>query len=556
MKKKQVLALLLTSCLLLTACNNGTNNSTSSNLPVGTNETTTTEDEETEESRDNTTTEETADKEDEAAEDAITITYETDDEEYTAENGDLIFEYRISYPVVNIKDNTTAQELINANLQEQRQSFQEYIQEAKEDATSFYEQSTDDEYPTSSYASYDYYEHRIDENIISFERIDYFYLGGAHGEGVYTGLNYDAKTGDLLTLNDIFTDPELAMEQLNAHLSYLASLPYYRELMYEDVDADISCLLEEGSWYFAKDGIHFVAQPYALGPYSSGNITFTVPYEKLSDLKEDYQYDTFLLQTCVVGESMTTWLDGDDNADTIIYDVINPYATYPDINQSEEYAETTFSLEINGKDFSQDLIDAVDFISDGYSCQYYVVDIDKSDNYKELVIADYGYSDDPLTHFFHYENDTLKYLGTVADVPGNDYFIVNGDGTVNARMTSNLMQTPYIPAVYELKGDSLSLVDTDWYKIEETNWTEDYQGHNILTDVMVYTEADLNSETITLTPEDGPVSFPASDNKNWYQVQTKDGTIYYLYLTDFSTVPNNGTDMDAYEIFDNLFIAG
>ena len=185
-----------------------------------------------------------------------------------------------------------------------------------------------------------------------------------------------------------------------------------------------------------------------------------------------------------------------------------------------------------------------------------IVDIDQNDNYKELAIVDYDYSDNNKTHFFRYENESLKYLGTISDAPDNESFYINGDGTVNGRIYSNLLQTTTFQTVYALNGDTIAPVETDWYEVDDSLWGETDRHHNILKEVTVYKEADLGSETLTLTPEDGKVRFPATDNRNWYQIETTDGKIYYLYMTDFLTVPNGGTDMDATEIFENLLLVG
>lgn len=574
MKKKQVLTLLLTGCLMLTACNSSPN--TSSSNPNTVNETTNADTANTDATNEDAGTltnetaqqTETSDKhtdENESQQAPVTITYEMDEQEFKADNDDIIFSYSLSYPVVSIPDNAQAQDVIDASLQEQKKEIETEVETQKEDATEYYEMAKNDEYYTESYAYYDYSALRADEGIISFKRQDYFYMGGAHGQGVFTNYNYDARTGKLLTLDDIFVDPAAAREELLAKLTVDASNPYYRELMYQDVDADLSCLLDEGDWYLDKGGLFFMSQTYELGPYASGPITFIIPYEKLPELKEDYKYNTYLLHTSLVGETITTWLDGDDEADTILYEVINPLASNGDMDESGETIESevtteavemTFTLKINGKDFSQEFIDSVGYISDNYSIQYYVVDIDQNDNYKELAIVDYDYSDNNKTHFFRYENESLKYLGTISDAPDNESFYINGDGTVNGRIYSNLLQTTTFQTVYALNGDTIAPVETDWYEVDDSLWGETDRHHNILKEVTVYKEANLESETITLTPEDGKVRFPATDNENWYQIETTDGKIYYLYMTDFLTVPNGGTDMDATEIFENLFLVG
>ena len=323
MKKKQITTLLLTSCLFLSACNTNTP-PFSTNMPsIDTNKVTTTTEEHTEKITEKERTEENISVEDntkenitnenitdesidtdkkaddspddvtinETTQDTVLVTYEESSNDYNADNGDLIFSTKISFPVITINKNTEATQKINASIQEQLLVIQEDLEIEKDDAISFYEISENEETPSSSFSSCEYMEHRIDEKIISFQRNAYFFLGGAHGQSTSTGINYDTQTGNLLTLNDIFVEPDLAKEQIKNHLSNLASLPEYKELMYENMESEVTCLVEDGNWFFANDGIHFVAEPYLLGPYASGEINFTIPYQELPDLKIDYQYD-------------------------------------------------------------------------------------------------------------------------------------------------------------------------------------------------------------------------------------------------------------------------
>lgn len=558
MKRKQVLILLLTGCMLMAACNKEkdtqppTNSSTFATEDTPNDGESEAEPETTAEAESSELNVETPESET-SAQKTVNITYETEEEEIKGEGDDIILSYAITYPTVEIKGNLPAQDLINKDLQAELETMHKDKEGTLREATEFYEMSENNEFYAPSYLYYDYASLRADEGIISFERQSSTYLGGAHGNALFEGLNYDGRTGKRLTLDDIFTDRASSMEQIREHVLYLASQPYYSELMFPDYEEYIDSIFEEGCWTLDKDGLHFISNEYVLGPYASGKFDFIIPYEKIPGLKAEYRYDSFLLHTSMVGEPITCDLDGDGEEDTITYGVINPFASY---QLSDESLETSFTLEINGTDFSEELMSAAQAISDNFCNQYYVVDLDERDPYKELLIVDYNYNDYNLSHFFRYENNTLKYIGTIPDAPSNESFRVNGDGTVNAIIHANLLQTTRFQTVYEIKDGTLSPVDTDWYKVDDINWSEEYRFHKILKDVTVYKEADLASETITLTSEDGPVSFPATDNKNWYQIKTKDGQIYYLYMTEFLTVPNGGTDMDATEIFENLFLAG
>ena len=53
-----------------------------------------------------------------------------------------------------------------------------------------------------------------------------------------------------------------------------------------------------------------------------------------------------------------------------------------------------------------------------------------------------------------------------------------------------------------------------------------------------------------------PVTFPATDNKEWVQIKAQDGTIYFMHMNSFIEIDSDGTAEDASEVFANLFLAG
>lgn len=539
MKKKQVLFLFLAGCLLLASCKNE-NNNLSSDSPATTEQITETH---------------TENSSDSSMKEPVKITYEEFESTDMSDNGLAeIFSYYIYYPIVEIEGNTAAEDLINEDLQKRIASFEKQRDEKLEQANDMYEMSDKDIYFAPSTDSYYFSDVKTNEGILSFEVQNSTYDHGAHGMTVYECYNYDTKTGKLLTLDDIFDNRKDSMAQIKEHILFLASLPYYQDLLYPNCEDSIDDILIETCWCLAADGLHFISNPYILAPYAAGRIDFIIPYEKIPGLKAEYKPNSFLLHSSFVGEPITCDLDGDTIADTITYDIINPFATY---GIAEDGAmEPTFSLEINGTSFSEDLINMEIYLSDNFCNHYYVVDLDTNDTYKELMIVDYNYSDNHLSHFFRYENSSLTYLGAVPDAPQDKSFYINGDGTIKCSMPLLLLQTYSVDTAYELKAGVLSPVQTDWYETSETDFNEEFNGHNILQDVVVYTEPSLDSKTLTLTPLDGPVLFPATDNEHWYQIKTKNQQVYYLYMTDFSTVPNQGTDMNAWDIFENLFMVG
>ena len=60
----------------------------------------------------------------------------------------------------------------------------------------------------------------------------------------------------------------------------------YPKGSYEDALSDV---VQDARFYLDGEGVVFTADPYLIGPYSSGTIQFCLPYSALEgDLKENY----------------------------------------------------------------------------------------------------------------------------------------------------------------------------------------------------------------------------------------------------------------------------
>lgn len=132
---------------------------------------------------------------------------------------------------------------------------------------------------------------RIDISVLSLVYSTYTYTGGAHGRYTQAEYSFDTESGERLTLDTLSADAA----GLKAFLAdYLVALynadedGYYSARVYEDLMADadnnpVAELVREGAWYFNNEGMVFSALPNELGPYASGIIEFTVPYDALAE---------------------------------------------------------------------------------------------------------------------------------------------------------------------------------------------------------------------------------------------------------------------------------
>lgn len=227
----------------------------------------------------------------------VTVTFEKTIDEIKSDDGTVICTNSVQMPVVNIKGAEEIAEKINADLKTYYQTFstsnngtveiarEEYEASLGEDGWEFLAYSTD----ISAKAT------RLDDAVISFQITLYDYTGGAHGNYGSSGRNYSVKTGELLSFDEISEDYAAFHATVLDYMINLADTPSYKDKLFgppskNDLD---SALFGGDNWIFTRSGISFLAAPYLLGPYASGEIAFMLPYEKAYDLglKDDFRYD-------------------------------------------------------------------------------------------------------------------------------------------------------------------------------------------------------------------------------------------------------------------------
>ncbi len=344
-----------------------------------------------------------------------------------------------------MNDNDVAQKLETA-FQEIELGYERVLSESAEEVGWQYEENGDE--IVSYEVAYDFSLQRGDDRVLSFIQESYGYMAGVHGYTEETGLNFDMKTGEALSLNDIAADKEALLDSAKSYIAELLELPRFEEALYgskEDamkvVEEDV--LSDDNYWYFTNTGITFVANAYILGPYAAGSFHFDIPYEKLNGLKEEYKYQGPYEMGLPIGAAGTADLDGDGQQDMISYQCTIDEAT----------SEPIPVLVINDTDFSDALKDENAFLTEGaneYSAdKYYIVDLDVSDKYLELAIRDSGPSDDPVTFFLRYDGQKLAYLGCIGDFVGKSTTILNGDGTIQADVHSGEPGTKAETVLYQ-----------------------------------------------------------------------------------------------------------
>lgn len=307
----------------------------------------------------------------------ITVTFQETLDEIKADDGTVILTNSVQMPVVSIEGAEDIAEKINADIASYYESFSidETISMAKEDYTA---SLGEDGWEFRGYdASVSAKVTRMDDAVISFELVPYSYTGGAHGNYGSIGRNYDVKTGELLSFDEISEDYEAFHATVLDYMVNLAESPSYKDKLFENPSkADLdSALFRPESWLFTLSGISFMIDPYILGPYASGEIYFMLPYEKAYDLglKEEYRYNGNFVEERyyiykydpetfepIIDETPDCYfdLDGDGTEEGLAF-----YGYFVD----PATAEDRYAFYIDGKDYGEVIKDELqNIVANGY----------------------------------------------------------------------------------------------------------------------------------------------------------------------------------------------
>lgn len=132
---------------------------------------------------------------------------------------------------------------------------------------------------------------RLDASVLSLYGQTVTFAGGIHPDYTGVSVTYDLVNGNVLLLGDLLTDtctPEkladLVVEALND--------PDNDFYLYSDFAETVAARFGNGweqdsGWYLSPEGLCFYFSPYDIGPYATGTVVASVPYEKLAGLLED-----------------------------------------------------------------------------------------------------------------------------------------------------------------------------------------------------------------------------------------------------------------------------
>lgn len=221
------------------------------------------------------------------------VSIETDKNEY--KDGDrMLLVTNYDDVTVSIEENEAAGQTIMAEFAKRKKGFEEGLE--LEETLELASENPVVDGSIYYYEEYWYTLERNDGRVLSFSAMWDIYEGGAHGQYMKYGVNFDAGTGKLLTIADIAKDKdafrEICVQEMLRQCEDLKAqgVLFEEEMITPSLKEVLEGKMEGEEWYFTENGIRFISNVYEIAPYAAGNIDFDIPYEMMEEeLKEEYR---------------------------------------------------------------------------------------------------------------------------------------------------------------------------------------------------------------------------------------------------------------------------
>ncbi|MBR1740819.1 MAG: DUF4163 domain-containing protein, partial [Lachnospiraceae bacterium] len=375
---------------------------------------------------------------------------------------------------------------------------------------------------------------RADSRVVSLMTKYSDYLGGAHGMYYTDGISFDAETGKILKLEDVFAD----VDSLPALLEKKLIKKYGKDAFYHSADdlsifADYGTVGADGSvhikeedytWCISNDGVTFYFAPYSIAPYAGGEFECLIPFRKKDLFQGSYaeipkayaralawDYDNGT--NC--GLTFKADLDEDGMQDTLEIDA----------DASDDYgSDYSVKISYSGNTWKKQL--------HGYSYTPVLMHLKGGRNYLYLgVVMENDY---PETYIFSLSKKGVtevgsKYLGFHGECDENEryYTSVPADPKgfkLDTRM--DVLSTYTGWKKYHVGKNGMPVADSSYYKIESSITMTSLRSMKL--SIVDKKGKKLKSAKI---PKGETFVFYRTDGKKYVDMKLSDGRICRLHIS-------------------------
>lgn len=219
-------------------------------------------------------------------------------------------------------------------------------------------------------------------------------------------------------------------------------------------------------------------------------------------------------------------------------------------------ADVTVSVDLNSDGVKEKIIykpersqllinnKAVTFNFDAPVETFAIADIDTKDKFKEVLLSDYGPSDDYRTNYYYWDGSNIINMGETEDMFKSGLGI-NGSGRIIAETRGKILQTWFFNKNFKLSSQhKVTEVSQDLYT---TN-----SDVTLRIQLKLYKNKGDASPSIVIN-KGQKLKIIGTDDKTWCLLKTSNGTKGWIAVDKYSTIRNNG--LEASEVFDGLCYA-
>lgn len=192
-------------------------------------------------------------------------------------------------PVVSIPENEDAAEKINMVFEQKYTENQANIEKDLKTAESAYEELSESEregwscYETGTIYKMVY----ASEKILSIEMETFQKQGVDYSNEWTSAYCFDAATGKLLSLTDIFSDKAEAKKIVEEHILDTITKEPYKDYLMEDYENYVPDILTDVVFYLNETGVVVICNPYMVTMKDGEVIEIEIPYKELSEVMNE-----------------------------------------------------------------------------------------------------------------------------------------------------------------------------------------------------------------------------------------------------------------------------
>lgn len=212
------------------------------------------------------------------------VTFQENQRKFTY-RGTAVLTLSVQFPVIRLNGNPQAQARINSRFRAQAADFSRYAAGTLyRQAVRDYHSAQEHDYPFRAYDAVMRYETTLNQDCyLSSYHDRYEFTGGAHGNTVRSSDTFSLKNGRRFALSHFFAPGVNYRRILVAEILKQAekNMDQNPGIYFDDYKHLILKYFRPENYYLTPEGVAIYYQQYEIAPYSTGIVTFVIPYETL-----------------------------------------------------------------------------------------------------------------------------------------------------------------------------------------------------------------------------------------------------------------------------------